>query len=151
MTLQRTVLLVSPTPSIAKTLSSAIRRMGHHVLVTKTFEGAKRYLSAMPHLLVTELKLGAYNGLHLALRAGATDIPAMVIADDTYEHEVEQIGAVRLSAESAAGDSFRTQVIRLLQGIGAAHAVFPWYDDRDVEERDRRTALVPRPLGPIPH
>jgi DNA-binding NtrC family response regulator len=147
MSLQRTVLLVSPTPSIAKALSSAIRRMGHHVLVTKTFEGAKRYLSAAPHLLVTELKLGAYNGLHLALRAGATAIPTVVIADDSFEHEVEQIGAVRLSAESAESDSFRTQVVRLLQGIGAGHAVFPWYDERDIEERDQRLAVL-RPISP---
>jgi DNA-binding NtrC family response regulator len=149
MSLQRTVLLVSPTPSIAKTLSAAIRRMGHHVLVTRTFDGAKRYLAAMPSLLVTELKLGAYNGLHLALRAGATAIPAVVIADDSFEHEVEQVGAVRLSAESATGDSFRTQVFRLLQGIGANHSVFPWYDDRDIEERNQNTmALMPRPATP---
>ena len=148
MSLQRTILLVSPTPSIAKALSSAIRRMGHHVLVTRTFEGAKRYLSAMPHLLVTELKLGAYNGLHLALRAGATDIPTVVIADDSFDHEVEQVGAVRLSADSAGGDSFRTQVIRLLQGIGAGHSVFPWYDDGNIEERDQRGVLVQRPVSP---
>jgi DNA-binding NtrC family response regulator len=149
MSLQRTVLLVSPTPSVAKALSAAIRRMGHHVLVTRTFEGAKRYLAAMPSLLITELKLGAYNGLHLALRAGATDIPSVVIADDSFEHEVEQVGAVRVSAESAEGDSFRTQIIRLLQGIGASHSVFPWYDDRDIEERDQRTmALMLRPTGP---
>lgn len=147
MSLQRTILLVSPTPSLARTLSAAIRRMGHHVLVTKTFEGAKRYLTAMPHLLVTELKLGAYNGLHLALRAGATAIPTVVIADDSFEHEVEQVGAVRLSAESVAGDGFRAQVIRLLQGIGAGHPVFPWYDDRDIDERSRPGVLVQRPVS----
>ena len=150
MSLQRTVLLVSPTPSLAKALSAAIRRMGHHVLVARTFEGAKRYLTAAPHLLVTELKLGAYNGLHLALRAGATEIPAVVIADDSFDQEVEQVGAVRVSAESAEGDGFRAQVLRLLQGIGASHSVFPWYDDRDIEERDQRAtmALMLRPASP---
>jgi hypothetical protein len=119
--------------------------MGHHVLVTGTFDGAKRYLAAMPHLLVTELKLGAYNGLHLALRAGATDIPAVVIADDSFDHEVEQVGAVRLSTESATGDSFRAHVLRLLQGIGASHGVFPWYDGEDIDERTQQVPLVLRP------
>ena len=148
MSLQRTILLVSPTPSIAKALSSAIRRMGHHVLVTRTFEGAKRYLTAMPHLLVTELKLGAYNGLHLALRAGATDIPTLVIADDSFDHDVEQVGAVRLSAESATGDSFKAQVIRLLQGIGASHSAFGWYDEGSSEGRAQSGILVQRPVSP---
>lgn len=148
MSLQRTILLVSPTPSMAKALSSAIRRMGHHVLVTRTFEGAKRYLTAMPHLLVTELKLGAYNGLHLALRAGATDIPTLVIADDSFEQDVEQVGAVRLTAESAVGDSFRAQVIRLLQGIGAGHPVFPWYDEGGTERPTQSGVLVQRRLNP---
>lgn len=145
MSLQRTILLVSPTPSLAKSMSSAIRRMGHRLVVAKTFETAKRHLADLPHLLVTELKLGAYNGLHLALRAGATDIPALVIAHESFESEVEHVGAVRVSEESAASHDFGIQVIRALQGVGASHAVFPWYDDaRDVQrERGELTSLPP--------
>ncbi|HUE86394.1 MAG TPA: hypothetical protein VMO26_09980 [Vicinamibacterales bacterium] len=149
MSLQRTILLVSPTPSLAKALSSAIQRLGHHVQITKTFEGAKRYLSDLPHLLVTELKLGAFNGLHLALRAGASDIPTVVIADDSFEHEVEQVGALRLSAESAVGDDFSNQVLRLLQGAAASHSVFPWYDDLDSGEGVHPGQMVPRTVSTI--
>lgn len=145
MSLQRTILLVSPTPSMAKSLSSHIRRMGHRLVVAKTFDAAKRHLIDLPHLLVTELKLGAYNGLHLALRAGATAIPALVIANESFEHEVEQVGAVRVSEESVASDDFGTQVIRALQGVGASHAAFPWYDDAQDDQRHRvgLTALRP--------
>jgi hypothetical protein len=126
MSLQRTILLVSPTPSLEKAVSSAIRRLGHHVLVTKTFEGAKRYLSCAPHLLVTELKLGAYNGLHLALRAGP--IPTIVIAEPSFEHEVEDLGAAWMSPEAAAGEDLPTTAIRLLQGVGASQVASEWYD-----------------------
>jgi len=147
MSLQRTILLVSPTPSLAKTVSAAIRRMGHHVLVTKTFEAAKKYLAATPHLLVTELKLGAYNGLHLALRAKAIAIPAVVIADESFNQDVELVGAVRMNSASATGEDFRTQVLRLLQGVGASHSVFPWYDDLNQDERAPRGVFVHRPAG----
>ena len=147
MSLQRTVLLVSPTPSLAKAVSSAIRRMGHHVLVTKTFEAAKKYLAGTTHLLVTELKLGAYNGLHLALRAKAAAIPSVVIADESFDQDVGLVGAVRVSVDSASGDDFRTQVLRLLQGVRASHSVFPWYDDRQPNEQAPCGVLIHRPAS----
>lgn len=129
MSLQRTVLLVTPTASVAQALSSALRRMGHHVLLAKTFEAAKRYLESGPHLLVTELKLGAFNGLHLVLKAGATAIPSIVIADPAFEHDVEAFGAVWLSPEAADGDELQATAIRLLQGVGAAHVAFGEYGE----------------------
>ena len=127
MSLQRTILLVSPTPAVEKAVSSAIRHLGHHVLVTKTFEAAKRYLSSGPHLLVTELKLGAYNGLHLALRAAGA-IPAIVIAERSFEHVIEEVGAVWMSPDAVAGEDLPMTAIRLLQGVGAGQAAPEWFD-----------------------
>ncbi len=56
MTLQRTVLLVTASPSRAQAMASAIRRLGHRALVTTTYDAARQQLAGAPHLLVTELK-----------------------------------------------------------------------------------------------
>lgn len=138
MTLERTVLLVTACVSRAQELVSAIHRTGHRVLVVSTFEAAKQQLAGTPHLLVTDLKLGAYNGLHLALRAAAIDIPAIVIADPSFETEVEQMGATWLSSDADA-DELQAMAIRLLQGAGASHAAFGWYD---ADQASTSTALT---------
>jgi DNA-binding NtrC family response regulator len=112
MSLGRKVLLVSVATSRA--LSQAIRREGYHLTVTSTFQVAKTFLANGPDLLVTELKLGDYNGLHLALRAAALGIPAIVIAGDEYQHEVEQLGAIWMSPAAAVSDELHLAMTRLL-------------------------------------
>ena len=104
MTIDRTVLLVSPTASLRRVVASALSRVRYRMLVAKSFEEAKEWCTAAPHLLVTELKLGAYNGLHLAVRAALTQTPAIVIGDKAFEQEIEQVGAVWMSAEAAVTD-----------------------------------------------
>jgi DNA-binding response OmpR family regulator len=129
MTLQRTVLLVTASPSRAQAMASAIRRLGHRALVATSFDAARQQLpAAAPHLLVTDLKLGAYNGLHLALRAAASEIPAIVMADPSFEGEVEQLGAVWLP-DTADGDELQAAALRLLQGARASQVALGWPDE----------------------
>jgi hypothetical protein len=56
------------------------------------FPNAKLYLDKRPDLLITELKLGAYNGLHLAIRASINRVPAIVIgeADPVLQADAER-------------------------------------------------------------
>jgi DNA-binding NtrC family response regulator len=50
---------------------------GYRVVSAGSFEEAKQLLaSEAPDLLITDLRLGSYNGLHLVLRS-KTDHPAM--------------------------------------------------------------------------
>ncbi|MGH6802141.1 MAG: hypothetical protein ACREC3_02080 [Methyloceanibacter sp.] len=53
------------------------------------FAAAKDVLSTRPELLITELKLGAFNGLHLAIRAGVQGTPAIVVGDPDPVLEAE--------------------------------------------------------------
>jgi DNA-binding response OmpR family regulator len=129
MTLQRTVLLVTASPSRAQAMASAIRQLGHRALVATTFDAARQQLAGAPHLLVTDLKLGAYNGLHLALRAAASEIPAIVMADPSFETEVEQLGAVWMS-DAADGDELQAAALRLLQGARASQVALGWPDEK---------------------
>jgi hypothetical protein len=80
MTTRPHVLLASPSGA-HDTLAQSILSAGYGLTVVGDFGTAKAYLDKRPDLLVTEVKLGAYNGLHLAIRASAQRIPTIVIGD----------------------------------------------------------------------
>jgi hypothetical protein len=65
-----------------------------------------------PDLLITELKLGEHNGLHLALRARAKSVPAVVIGepDPVLERDAFQLGAMFLHAAELGRDEFLSLV-----------------------------------------
>ena len=88
-------LVVAPTPEIAQSLVYWLTARGHEVVLLNDFAAARRELDARPpSLLVTELKLGAFNGLHLTLRARARfpGVSAIVIgeADCVLQAEARQ-------------------------------------------------------------
>ena len=126
MPISRTVLVVSPTKSVARATVTAATRNGYNVVVVQSFAEAKRQLANSPQLLVTELKLGEYNGLHLAVWASGSDIPAVVIAEEAFEQEIEALGAVWVSPDAVAGMDLQMTMVRLLQGEGAVDTARPW-------------------------
>jgi hypothetical protein len=138
MAVERTVLVVSPTTSIARAVAASVRRNGYHAIVVKSFGEAKKHMALAPDLLITELKLGEFNGLHLAVRASTSQVPAIVIADASFEHEVERLGAVWVSQEAAEGEGVQTAMVCLLQGVGTARTGY-WYDG------EAETAATPAP------
>ena len=72
MTAHSRALVVAPTPELAQSLVGWLASRGYDVLLLTDFAAARQELDARPpRLLVTELKLGAFNGLHLTLRARA--------------------------------------------------------------------------------
>lgn len=97
------MLVVGPTKSLTATVIKTIARAEFEVIAVRDFHDGKANLADAPAVLVTELKLGAYNGLHLAIHADAMDVPTVVIADRTYRRDIEQMGAVWLSPEAVSG------------------------------------------------
>lgn len=129
MAVNRTVLVVAPTQSIGRAVAASAQRSGYQAVVVRTFADAKKHLRGVPDLLVSELKLGEFNGLHLALRAAANEIPTIIVSETAFEHEVEQLGAAWVSPEGVLqGDEVATVMTRLLQGVGAARQLSSWYD-----------------------
>ena len=55
---------------------------GYQVSLVGTFADAKARLEDAPAVLVTDVKLGAYNGLHLAIRAHSAGIPVIAVGTD---------------------------------------------------------------------
>ena len=72
---------------------------GYQVRSARSFDEAKTLLAAeRPHLLVTDLRLGQYNGIHLVLRSRCAypDMAAVVtsrVADPVLEAEVHRLRA----------------------------------------------------------
>jgi DNA-binding response OmpR family regulator len=94
------LLIVDPVAQSREAVERALSGMGHFATSVSTFQEAKqRIVLAPPDLLVTCVRLGAYNGIQLVLRARAV-MPALVI-DDVYdpvlEKEASVAGAVYLT------------------------------------------------------
>jgi DNA-binding response OmpR family regulator len=78
------VLVVASCPVFADTITAWLASDGHEATVVSDFASAKPELDANPpDLLVAQIKLGAFNGLHLAIRARARKqtIASIVIGD----------------------------------------------------------------------
>ena len=95
-------LVVNPTLSEALSTVELLTAQGFEVTVAETFAKAKDRLTARPPaLLVTEIRLGEYNGLHLVLRGKAqrSSMAALVVSgvtDPVLQTEAEAMGATFL-------------------------------------------------------
>ena len=95
------------------------------------FEAArKRLLLRPPDLLVTNLQLGEYNGLHLVYLAAGTTTRCVV-----YSTHSDQL----LQRHAKEAGAFYEQSARLPQVLASyLHAVLPERDQRDPNVPDRR-------------
>jgi DNA-binding response OmpR family regulator len=92
----RTILLVDDDGATRWGLVALLEEAGYTVIAVGTLQAGKQALIAEnPHLMITDVRLGAYNGLHLIV-ARPTPIPAIVITgfpDPTLEAEARRMGA----------------------------------------------------------
>lgn len=79
MTIQRLVLVVDANSVDRENAVLLLEASGYRVVSADNFEEAKQLLAReAPDLLITDLRLGSYNGLHLVLRS-RTDHPEMAV------------------------------------------------------------------------
>ena len=97
----RSALVVAATPGVALRLCAWLKLNGWRVITASSYPAAKSKLEHGLALLVTELELGDYNGLQLALRAQSVNVPALVVGrhDDVLERDAEQMGCTFLRKE----------------------------------------------------
>jgi DNA-binding response OmpR family regulator len=95
------VLIVAPTSHLAANLMEWLTQAGCAVILVTSFLAGKSRLDHRPSLVISEVRLGDFNGLHLALRAKANKIPAAVIGgpDPVLQREAERLGVVYLTHE----------------------------------------------------
>src|SRR5262245_37882468 len=91
------VLVVEPDAQVAARLRQAVRKVSH-VDAQRRFDSAKRRLLAEPFdFLVTNLRLGEFNGLHLVYIASTVAHPVRAIVytdqrDPWIAREVQKAG-----------------------------------------------------------
>jgi hypothetical protein len=132
----RRILLVEPDDDRRRILESAVASLAH-VESHQRFETARRRLQLRPpfDLLVTNARLGAYNGLHLVHLGGSNlEGPRAVVYSDECDgwlgREVRRAGAF-----FELGTRLRVSLGGYLMGA------LPSHDRRDPAAPDRRTRL----------
>ena len=96
------ILVVDDDPSIVEGLVELLNRSGYRAHGACSFAQGRKAMEESPiNLLITDVRLGASNGLQLVLHAQMNDPPMPVIvmtgfADSVLENEALRMGAIFL-------------------------------------------------------
>ena len=111
-------LVVGVTPRDARSITSVLNERRFHVTIAATYAQARERLAAgPPAVLITEVRLGEYNGLQLVLhgksiRPNMATIALSGVADPVLQADAESMGATfvpgPVSHEELAAAVFRT-------------------------------------------
>src|SRR5512145_883755 len=135
------ILIVDGNTATREDLVRLLADAGFETLTAATVPDAMRLLStAQPHLLITEIRLDTYNGLHLVAMA-PKPIPAIVItgyADRAVEADARRLGAEYLAKPVSPGELYAA-VQRALSTAAARGVFMP-------PRRDPRSDVAPNTM-----
>ena len=166
----RSILLVDTRSAVLRRLSEMLNRGGYDVVLAASFEDAKRALMFhQPWLIISNLRLAAFNGLHLVHlgRLADPDLRAIVIAsgnDMLLQGEAEEMGAT-VMAEPLHSGELLSEVARLIapaevfverrKGERRQIIIAGYTPERRVADRRAAAAAVeakrPSPRVPLGH
>lgn len=112
-------MFIGPDDEHRPRIADTFRSLGYTFAVADDFHEAKRVLGTHPpDLLITHVRLGAYNGLQLVLRGRVTapHMAAIVVsdgADPVLEREAEAMDAT-LVLKSADRDQWMQAALRAI-------------------------------------
>ena len=115
------VLIVDDEPDVLETLAGMVSSGGYEVVTRSDFETAKRYLTETPpDILITDVRLGAYNGLQLAvlMRGACAQCPIVVLSafdDPTLRAEAAHVSAIYLAKPVS-----KKELLVCIAGLGRA-------------------------------
>jgi DNA-binding NtrC family response regulator len=94
---RHTILLVEDDASTRRGLEALLKAAGYHVVGASDFgEGRRALTSVHPDLVLTDIRLGEFNGLQL-VALSPVPIPSIVVtgfADPVLEEAAHKLGAV---------------------------------------------------------
>lgn len=139
-------------PALHDTLFAvaALSSSGFHVTVAESFAEAKALLgSRRPTLLLTEIQLGDYNGLHLVMHARALqpEVASIVTArrrDPVLQTEADRLGATFLLKPTTESELLAAVTRTMLR---APHDTTPIRPPFERRLRDRRLRPMGTPAG----
>lgn len=142
--LPSSALVVEPSSSDMMMIKSALTSAGFRVASTDNFKDAVNLLTeGRPSVLVTEIRLGAYNGLQLAYRGKSMKPPMTIVLTSAYrdtvlERDVERIGATfvlkPVTAREFLAAVYRTALRQPTQK-GTFEPIQPPFERRQTERR----------------
>jgi CheY-like chemotaxis protein len=137
-------LVVEPSGLDMVRVVSALSGAGFTVTATDNYHEAKNRLAAAPPLvLVTEIRLGAYNGLQLALRLESPVRRTAVVVtsefpDPVLQRDADRVGATfavkPLTEEALLAAVYRT-MMRRSDPSGVLDPIRPPFERRSGERR----------------
>jgi FixJ family two-component response regulator len=112
----RVVMLVEDDAALLSGLSEVLRHSGLDVVGFQSFEAARGYLQRnRPGALVTDVRLGAFNGLHLVILAKQLSPDLTVFVYSGYSDASLQAEVARCGAFFAKKDDIFEVLIPALQ------------------------------------
>jgi CheY-like chemotaxis protein len=144
-------LVVEPNALDMVRVVSALSAAGFTVTATDNYQEARNRLAAAPPLvLVTEIRLGAYNGLQLALRAEGAGRRTAVVVTSAFPDPVLQRDAERAGATFALKPLTDTELLAAVYRTatrrpdenGALEPVRPPFERRSGERRIAASAVA---------
>ena len=119
--MRRSQILVVASPTPPGDILPWLPSIPYDVTLVATFAAAKDCLAEVPDLVMTGLKLGTHNGLHVALSAQAAGIPVIVVgpSDAGLENEARALG-VRYLGSAAEHDDLACVVEDALHALSEA-------------------------------
>lgn len=129
-----TALVVDSDPVQLALTARALADLAYDVLTASTFDDATRQILAVStlSLLICDIRLGEFNGIHLALRARGRHPKSLVIIthdtfDPTLEFEAKQLGAVyAVKPVTATQLANAISFLSYATGVPAADRVRRW-------------------------
>jgi two-component system response regulator RegA len=142
-------LVVDPSLTEALSTVALLTGRGFEVTVAETFAKAKERLNArVPALLITEIRLGEYNGLHLVLR-GKAQRPSMAalvtsaVLDPVLQADAEAMGATFLIKPIDDKNLLAAVMRTMFQRDRAEGPVRPPFERRRTERRSAIVVIAP--------
>ena len=95
----KVILVVEDDPDTLDFWVELLQRAGYGVTAAPSFEEARRALESLPDMLITDIRLGAYNGLQLVVRARLANpcLPVLVMTafdDPVLQEETHRLDAI---------------------------------------------------------
>jgi DNA-binding NtrC family response regulator len=112
----RNILIVEDDQSTLAGWVELLRAAGYFVKGVSSYEEGREELAMMPDLLITDVRLGVYNGLQLLMRGRMVNPRLQAIVITGYADQIVRREAVYLHAEHLEKP---VDADRLLQVVGS--------------------------------
>ena|ERR1044072_2251480 len=97
---RRHILLIEDDLAVANIYSTVLRAEGHNVTVCNSYEAARAELrNAVPDALLTDVRLGEYNGLGAAILFRSLSPDGIIVAVSGHDDPVIRREVVNLNAD----------------------------------------------------